>query len=123
MPAKKEKSHPQDSLSLHLRLQVVGKKKIALGPGKIELMGLIAKTGSIGEAARRMDMSYMKAWSMIQTLKALVITTRGGSQRGGAELTDAGCKALALYQKMEQESRRASESSWKKLRQLLLKQN
>jgi molybdate transport system regulatory protein len=117
----KKKSKPEDSLSLHLRLQVVGKEKIALGPGKIELMNLLAETGSIGEAARRMNMSYMKAWSLVQTIKPLVATTRGGNQRGGAEITAAGHEVLALYRKMENDSRRASETSWLKLRRLLRK--
>jgi molybdate transport system regulatory protein len=117
----KKKSKPEDSLSLHLRLQVVGKEKIALGPGKIELMHLLAETGSIGEAARRMNMSYMKAWSLVQTIKPLVATTRGGNQRGGAEITAAGHEVLALYRKMENDSRRASAASWLKLRRLLRK--
>jgi len=113
------KSKSEDSLSLHLRLRVVGSEKIALGPGKVELLALIEETGSLGKAAKQMGLSYMKAWSLIQTMKPLVETSRGGQSGGGAKLTATGRKALALYQQMERDCLRASESSWKKLRQLL----
>jgi molybdate transport system regulatory protein len=115
----KRKIKPEDSLSLHLRLRIVCGEKIVLGPGKVELLVLLAKTGSIGKAAKQMKMSYMKAWSLIQTMKPLVAATRGGKGGGGVELTEAGRKALALYQKMELDGLRASADSWKKLRLLL----
>jgi len=114
------KSKPEDSLSLHLRLRIVGSEKVALGPGKIELLALIEETGSLGKSAKRMGLSYMKAWSLIQTMKPLVETSRGGqSGGGGAKLTETGRKALALYRRMERDCLRASASSWKKLLQLL----
>ena len=113
-----KKPSPANSLSLHLRLRITGGEKIALGPGKVELLALLEETGSITEAARRMKMSYMKAWSLIQTMKQLVELTRGGRVGGGAKLTVNGHKALALYQKMEQDSLRACQSSWRKLQLL-----
>ena len=115
-----KKKNTANSLSLHLRLRIAGREKIALGPGKAELLKLIDETGSIGEAAKRMGMSYMKAWKLIQTMKPLVQSTRGGETGGGATLTDTGRKAIALYQKMERDSRRACDGSWKKLQSLLL---
>jgi hypothetical protein len=33
---------------------------IALGPGKVDLLRLVAETGSISEAARKLGMSYMR---------------------------------------------------------------
>jgi molybdate transport system regulatory protein len=113
----------EDSLTLQVRLQVVGKEKIALGPGKMELLELVAETGSISEAARRMNMSYMKAWTLVQTLKPLVVAARGGNTRGGAELTETGREVLALYRKLEKDSRRASQAAWEKLRRLLREAN
>jgi molybdate transport system regulatory protein len=115
----KENNAKEDSLSLPLRMQVVGKREIVLGPGKIELLSLLAETGSIGEAARRMKMSYMKAWTLIQTMKPLVATVRGGRKGGGAEVTDTGRQAIELYKKMQHDCRRVCEPSWKKLRQVL----
>ena len=113
-----KKSIATNSLSLHLRLRIAAGEKIALGPGKVELLALLEETGSISEAARRMKMSYMKAWSLIQTMKPLVASTRGGRAGGGAKLTVGGHKALALYRQMEQDSLRACQGSWKKLQRL-----
>lgn len=119
----KKKNSRQDSLSLHLRLEVFGPEKIALGPGKIELLSQLAETGSIREAAARMEMSYMRAWSLIQSMKPLVTTSRGGQQRGGAELTKGGREVLALYQTMAREARVACEPVWCKLQSLLREMN
>jgi molybdate transport system regulatory protein len=113
-----KKSKPAGSLSLPIRLQIAGGKKIMLGPGRVELLVLLDETGSISAAARRMKMSYMKAWSLIQTMKPLVESTRGGQAGGGAKLTENGHKAIALYQKMERDSLRACQGSWKKLQLL-----
>jgi molybdate transport system regulatory protein len=103
---------------------VVCGENIALGPGKVELLRLVAKTGSIREAAERMNMSYMRAWTLIRTMNAcfkepLVEAARGGSRHGGAVLTDVGHMALKLYEEMEERSLRATKSDWKKLRELL----
>ena len=97
---------------------------IALGPGKAELLALIGQTGSINKAARRMGISYMRAWSLVQTMnrcfkKPLVLVSRGGEGGGGAELTETGGKVVALYQQMEQASLRATAAHWKQLRRLL----
>ena len=40
-----------------------------IGPGKAALLGLIAETHSISEAARRMKMSYKRAWQLIEAMK------------------------------------------------------
>ena len=116
----RKKISSKNSFMLHLRLRIISREKIALGPGKVELLVLIEETGSISESARRMKMSYMKAWTLVQTMKPLVSSARGGETGGGAQLTDHGHKALALYQKMERDCHRACEGSWKKL-QLLFK--
>jgi molybdate transport system regulatory protein len=108
-----------NSLSLHLRLQLVRQGGITLGPGKVELLALIEETGSLSKAAKRMGMSYMKAWSLVQSMKPLVVTSRGGQNGGGAKLTETGRRALALYQRMERDCQRAGKGSWQKLQRLL----
>ena len=106
------------------RLRVVLGGNIALGPGKVELLGLIAETGSITEAARRMEMSYMRAWTLVQQMEAcftepLLDRQRGGAARGGAQLTPFGTRVLELYHQIEAESLRASEKPWRELRKRL----
>jgi molybdate transport system regulatory protein len=80
--------------------------EIALGPGKAELLRHISDTGSISEAARRMDMSYNRAWLLVRTMnrcfkEPLVSASRGGDSHGGAQLTAFGKQVLTLYQRLE----------------------
>lgn len=80
--------------------------EIALGPGKAELLGHIADTGSISEAARKMDMSYNRAWLLVRTMNGcfkqpLVLSSRGGDKHGGAQLTKLGKEVLRLYRQLE----------------------
>jgi molybdate transport system regulatory protein len=110
--------------SLVPRLRIVSGRDIAFGPGKAELLALVAETGSIGGAAKRMNMSYMRAWSLIQTMNAcfkrpVIRTARGGRERGGAKLTETGQRVLALYQQIEKAALRAVGTDWRTLRRLL----
>lgn len=86
-----------------------------IGPGRIELLSLIGETGSISKAARQMGMSYKKAWDMITELNArgskqYVITAKGGSRGGGAELTDRARQAMTAYSKLMKRINRVVES-------------
>jgi molybdate transport system regulatory protein len=97
--------------------------EIALGPGKAELLRHIAETGSISEAARRMEMSYNRAWLLVRTMnrcfrEPLVLATRGGDKHGGAQLSRLGKKVLALYQRLESKFVTATREP---LRQILLR--
>ena len=38
---------------------------VALGPGKARLLEAVGETGSIAAAARAMDMSYRRAWLLV----------------------------------------------------------
>jgi molybdate transport system regulatory protein len=81
-------------------------EEIALGPGKAELLHHISQTGSISEAARRMGMSYNRAWLLVRTMnhcfkEPLVLASRGGETRGGAQLSRNGKRLLAFYRKLE----------------------
>ncbi|MBS7699221.1 winged helix-turn-helix domain-containing protein [Chelatococcus sp. YT9] len=78
----------------------------ALGPGKIRLMELIGETGSISAARRAMEMSYRRAWLLIDSLNRafrapLVATQHGGPRGGGAVLTPLGQDIVARYRRLE----------------------
>jgi molybdate transport system regulatory protein len=64
-----------------------------LGKGRVELLEHIADTGSINKAAKKMGMSYKKAWQMItslnqQTQNPVVVVQTGGEKGGGSVLTE-----------------------------------
>ncbi|MBU6402332.1 MAG: LysR family transcriptional regulator [Verrucomicrobia bacterium] len=119
-------ARPRRPTVLRPRFRVLCGSNIALGPGKVELLTLIRTTGSIARAAKRMGMSYMRAWLLIQTMECcfrqpLVHALRGGKRGGGAKLTATGKQALALYHRMQTESLRATRQSWRNLQKLLLR--
>ena len=77
-----------------------------MGPGKADLLDAIDEEGSITGAARRMGMSYRRAWLLVETMnrcfrEPLVQAARGGRRGGGARLTPSGRDALARYRAME----------------------
>jgi molybdate transport system regulatory protein len=89
-----------------LTLRVLGKSGAAMGPGKAELIERIAETGSISAAARDMEMSYRRAWQLVEALNAdfrepIVTTSTGGARGGGAHITDFGLKVVRRYREME----------------------
>lgn len=113
------------SSQIRVRLRVNCGDDIALGPGKIELLEWLAKTGSITQAAERLDMSYMRAWTLIRTMnrcfrQPLVAAARGGTKGGGgAQLTDLGREVLALYHRMDAKSFAAFQPEWRRLQKML----
>ncbi len=95
-----------------------------IGPGKIALLEAIADTGSISGGARRMGMSYRKAWMLIDafnnTFAEPVITTEtGGEQGGGATLTGTGKEVLRLFREMEAKAVTVTETSRKAFEKLV----
>lgn len=88
------------------RLRILLGAAIAIGPGKADLLDAIAASGSISAAAKRMGMSYRRAWLLVDTMNRcfrgpLVASARGGTGGGGARLTPLGEKVLARYRDME----------------------
>ena len=94
-------------LKLHVR--ILTEDAIAFGPGKAELLEAIHRTGSISQAAKSMNMSYRRAWQLVDTMNqcfqsALVETQTGGSHGGGAVLSEFGLQVLQKFRQMEQKA-------------------
>lgn len=120
---KKRKSSAK-AHELRPRLRITSGKEIAFGPGKSQLLALVGETGSISQAASRMGMSYMRAWSLVQTMNAcfkqpVVTAVRGGQNRGGARLTPIGEQVLKLYCQMEKKCLKATQADWRALQTIL----
>lgn len=89
---------------LSLRIDLDADRRI--GPGKIQLLEHIGSTGSISAAGRAMDMSYRRAWLLVDALNRMfrepVVSTKlGGKAGGGAELTPFGQALVERYRTME----------------------
>ena len=106
--------------TLSVRVRVLRGEEVGLGPGKADLLAALAATGSITKAAAQLGISYMHAWSLVQTMNAcfrspLVESARGGRRGGGAGLTEAGRAVLAIYRDTAAEAERAALVGWERL--------
>jgi molybdate transport system regulatory protein len=82
---------------------------LAIGPGKISLLEAIAQTGSITTAAKKLGMSYRRAWLLVDETNRCLIgpavrTAVGGNRGGGTELTSVGVELVRRYRALERQT-------------------
>lgn len=99
------------TLSLRIDIDPEGR----IGPGKIALLEAIAAQGSISAAARRMDMSYKRAWDLVDEMnrilgKPVIDARTGGHAGGGAQLTAAGAALVGRFRAIETAALKAARS-------------
>jgi molybdate transport system regulatory protein len=105
-------------------LRVVKGRTRAIGPGKIALLEAIRDTGSISAAARRLRMSYRRAWMLVDDLnrrlaKPVVQAAPGGKAGGGATLSPTGHKLVGLYREIERKALRHTSAATRSLLKLI----
>ena len=93
------------SLSVRIDLDSEGR----IGPGKIQLLENIQSCGSISAAGRAMEMSYKRAWDLVDEINRIcrhpaVERQTGGKNGGGAVLTPFGMSLVARYRKIERDA-------------------
>lgn len=76
--------------------------KLVLSDYRVRLLQLIDETGSLAEAAARMELSYRRAWGKLREIEQnlgvkLVETAVGGAGGGGSRLTERGRKLVEMY--------------------------
>lgn len=108
---------PHRAIALRLTLS----DRVALGPGKADLLEAIRETGSIAAAGRRMGMSYQRAHDLVSALNEdfegpLIEAAAGGTRGGGAQLTSLGDSILAAYRAVEAEALAATATRLEWLR-------
>jgi molybdate transport system regulatory protein len=111
---------------MRFRMRITDGGEVAVGPGKVALLEAVERTGSITAAAKSLDMSYRRAWLLIDALnrslrKPAVESTKGGQHGGGCELTDVGREVIALYRRIEQQATLACRADIRRLMGLLAK--
>jgi molybdate transport system regulatory protein len=105
------------SLSVRIDLDTEGR----IGPGKIQLLENIHACGSISAAGRAMDMSYKRAWDLVDEINRIcrhpaVERHTGGRNGGGAVLTPFGMSLVARYRKIERDAASAVRKELRALR-------
>jgi molybdate transport system regulatory protein len=107
--ATQTKSKPSDKHSppdLRFRIRVMREGAIAVGPGKIDLLEAVRDHGSISAAARSMNMSYRRAWLLMDELNQSLtspatMSEHGGNTGGRSVLTPVGEEIIRLYRGIE----------------------
>ena len=90
-------------MKIHVKLSVLNDQtRPFMGRGPVQLLQGIARLGSINQAAKDMNMSYVKAWKIIKIMEAslggkILNTEIGGKDYGGSELTPLATKFLDLF--------------------------
>ncbi|GGD11527.1 winged helix-turn-helix domain-containing protein [Hyunsoonleella pacifica] len=77
------------------RIWIESEDNVLLGEGRVHLLKAIDDTGSLSKAAKSLNISYKKAWQMLDAVnksakKPVTINSIGGKGGGGAELTEYG---------------------------------
>ena len=93
------------------------------GPGPVELLEHIEKTGSINQAAKQMGMSYKKAWDIVNRLNTmatapLVITATGGEKGGGSTISEEAKQMITYHRHLRERFRKFLEQETHKLNTL-----
>jgi len=80
--------------------------KPVIGRGGYVILKVVGEEGSLQKAAQRLGMSYRYLWGYIRNMEkalgvALVERSRGGREKGKAELTREGRLLLEKYEELE----------------------
>lgn len=81
---------------------------IIISEGRIRLLKLIEATGSLNKAAKEMNISYQKAWKLVDasnkaSREPLVATQIGGNKGGGTVITPYGKLLIESFEKINKE--------------------
>jgi len=95
-----------------------------IGPGKIALLEAIAKSGSISAAARSLEMSYRRAWLLVEEInnalrEPAITAATGGRYGGGAVLTPIGKEIVTHYRAIETRAKKSANVEFRALERLM----
>ncbi|MGQ0443406.1 MAG: winged helix-turn-helix domain-containing protein [Methylophilaceae bacterium] len=98
----------------YLKIRIAKGRSIAMGPGKADLLEHIEANGSISAAAKKMKMSYRRAWELVDMMNSsftqpLVSTSPGGAHGGGAQVTEFGFFILKSYRDLICKTNKAAQ--------------
>ena len=90
------------SYKIKSRIWIELDDNVLLGEGRVRLIKAIDTTGSLSKAAKSLNMSYKKAWTLIDAVnksseQPVIITSVGGKNGGGAQLTPYGKKLITAF--------------------------
>lgn len=95
------------SYKIKSRIWIEYENHVLLGEGRVHLLKAIDETGSLSKAAKSLNISYKKAWDLIDSVNKsaknpVTINSIGGKGGGGAELTDYGKSLIKTFDEINQ---------------------
>ncbi len=106
------------NMEIRTKINIVDKNgNPFMGPGLLRLLQQIKKHKSINKAAKDMRLSYVKALNILNRLETclgrqILIRKRGGSDRGGTEITPFGEKYMIEYGRLEKKVRKRADKEY-----------
>ena len=109
------------SLKVRSRIWLENQKGTFFGEGRMNLLQAVEEFGSINKAAKSMNMSYQKAWKLIDSMnkssdKPLVVKASGGKDGGGTLVTDEGKKAISLFKELNDNCHEFLDNEFERLK-------
>lgn len=92
------------AISIRYRIDFGG--ACSLGGGKVRLLEAIDEHGSLSQAAKDLNMSYRRAWLLVDSMRKsfdlpVVDVATGGRGGGGATVTEFGKQVIDAFRKLE----------------------
>ena len=90
------------SYKIKSRIWIESDNNVLLGEGRVHLLKAIQQTGSLSKAAKSLNISYKKAWQLLDSVnksakQPVTINSIGGKGGGGAELTEYGKSLVVAF--------------------------
>ena len=90
------------SYKIKSRIWIENEGNVLLGEGRVSLLKAIEETGSLSKAAKSLNLSYKKAWRLMDSVnksakQPVTINSIGGKGGGGTILTDYGKSLITAF--------------------------
>jgi len=87
------------------RIWIEADDNVLLGEGRVRLLKAIDEKGSLSKAAKSINLSYKKAWTLMDAVnksakKPVTESSVGGKGGGGVTLTEYGKKLISVFEKI-----------------------
>ncbi|MDO6758833.1 LysR family transcriptional regulator [Tamlana sp. 2_MG-2023] len=84
------------------RIWIESDDNVLLGEGRVHLLKAIHETGSLSKGAKSLNISYKKAWGLLDSVnksakEPVTINSVGGKGGGGVQLTDYGKSLIETF--------------------------
>ena len=112
-------THIYIGMNLHVKVALASEADEEFcGYGLLQLLEGIGRHGSIQQAARDMDLSYVKALKILNRLEkelgeTLLARHKGGAARGSTELTPFARRFMCDFAGLRQQVRKAADAAFK----------